>query len=197
MERNMKRFNRQQLLKNIRRKSGVESLDKRERRVLFAGILFVVCFLLFQFIVSPFLESRTKIETSIERKRSELVKIVKLQKEYEVLRSEAGGIKITLSQRAPDFTLFTFLDKQATASNVKNLIKYMKPSTSEENDNLNQSVVEMKLQRVTLKSLVTFLRLVESVDNVVSIRRISIQQSGREQGYLDVIMQIMTFELKE
>jgi len=44
---------------------------------------------------------------------------------------------------------------------------------------------------------VLFLRLVESVDNVVSIRRISIQQSGREQGYLDVILQIMTFELKE
>jgi len=193
----MKLFNRDQLLKNICRKSGIDSLDTREQRVLFAGILFVVCFLLFQFVVSPFLESRTKIEKSIVRKRSELVKILKLQKEYEVLRSEAGGVKVTLSQRSPDFTLFTFLDKQATASKVKNRIKYMKPSTSEGNDNLNQSVVEMKLQKVTLKSLVLFIRLVESVDNVVSIRRISIQQSGREQGYLDVILQIMTFELKE
>ena len=186
-----------QLFKNIRRKSGIDSLDKREQRVLFGGILFVVCFLLFQFVVVPFFESRTKIEKSIERKRSELVNIAKLQKEYEVIRSEAGGVKVKLSQRAPDFTLFTFLDKQATASKVKNRIKYMKPSTSEGNDNLNQSVVEMKLQRVTLKSLVLFIRLVESVDNVVSIRRISIQQSGREPGYLDVILQIMTFELKE
>ncbi len=193
----MKLFNRDQLLKNICRKSGIDSLDTREQRVLFAGILFVVCFLLFQFVVSPFLESRTKIEKSIARKRSELVKILKLQKEYEVLRSEAGGVRVKLSQRAPDFTLFTFLDKQATTAKVKKRIKYMKPSTSEGNDNLNQSVVEMKLQKVTLKSLVLFIRLVESVDNVVSIRRISIQQSGREPGYLDVILQIMTFELKE
>jgi len=72
----------------------------------------------------------------------------------------------------------------------------MKPSTMEGDDNLNESTVEMKLQRTTLKELVSFILLVESEENVVSIRRISIQESGGEQGYLDVILQIRTFELE-
>ena len=99
-------------------------------------------------------------------------------------------------ERSPGFTLFTFLDKQVTKAQVKKQIKYMKPSTLEGNDNLGESMVEMKLQRTTLKDLVSFLLLVESEENVVSIRRISIQESGKEQGYLDVILQIRTFELK-
>ena len=188
---------RYQLLKNIRRKIGIDSLDKRELRVLSGGVLFVVCFLAFQFVLVPFLASRANIEKAIVRKRNELVQITAFQKEYQLLKSEAGDVRTRLSHRPPGFTLFTFLDKQATISQVKKQIKYMKPSTSEGNDNLNQSLVEMKLQRVTLQPLVEFIRLIESIENVVSIRRISIQESGKGQGYLDVILQIMTFELKE
>ena len=69
-------------------------------------------------------------------------------------------------------------------------------ATEEGDDNLNESMVEMKLQRITLNALVSFIMLVESEENVVSIRRISVQESGNEQGYLDVILQIITFELK-
>ena len=101
-----------------------------------------------------------------------------------------------IAERSPGFTLFTFLDKQVTEAQVKKQIKYMKPSTEEGDDNLNESMVEMKLQRITLNALVSFIMLVESEENVVSIRRISVQESGNEQGYLDVILQIITFELK-
>ena len=193
----MIQFPRYQLFKKIRRKLGIDSLDKRELRVLSGGVLFVVCFFAFQFVFLPFLSSRANIEKAITRKRNELVQITALQKEYQLLKTEAGGVRTQLSQRPSGFTLFTFLDKQATASQVKKQIKYMKPSTFEGNDNLNQSLVEMKLQRVTLKSLVEFIRLIESIENVVSIRRISIQKNGKEQGYLDVILQIVTFELKD
>ena len=72
----------------------------------------------------------------------------------------------------------------------------MKPSTSEVDDILDETMVEMKLQQVTLEALVNFLRLVESEENVVFIRRLSIQESGDKQGYLDSIMQIVTFEVK-
>jgi hypothetical protein len=49
----------------------------------------------------------------------------------------------------------------------------------------------------TLEALVGFLRLIESEQNVVFIRRISIQESGNEPGYLDSILQVVTFENKE
>ncbi len=181
---------------DIRRKSGIDNLDEREQRVLAGGVLFVVCFLVFQLVLMPFWDSRSKVQRSIAKKKMELAKIISLQKEYNLLKAEAGGVEEKVIARAKDFTLFTFLDKQATTAQVKKQIKYMKPSTLESEEGLNQTMVEMKLQKVTLESLVHFIRLVESVENVVSINRISIQENGKDSGYLDAIMQIMTFELK-
>ena len=189
-------FYKQDLIKKIRHKLGIDNLDARERRVLLGGILFVLCFFVFQLVIMPFWNVRTNLELSIARKSAELVKIRQLQEEYQQLKVQEGGIRAKIMKRSPGFTLFTFLDKQVTKAQVKKQIKYMKPSTLEGNDNLGESMVEMKLQRTTLKDLVSFLLLVESEENVVSIRRISIQESGKEQGYLDVILQIRTFELK-
>jgi len=189
-------FYRHDLIKKIRHKLGVDNLDAREKRVLFGGTLFVLCFFVVQLIIIPFWNARTNLEVSIERKSAELIKIKQLQEEHQRLKVQEGGIRAKIMERPRGFTLFTFLDKQVTKAQVKKQIKYMKPSTMEGDDNLNESTVEMKLQRTTLKELVSFILLVESEENVVSIRRISIQESGGEQGYLDVILQIRTFELE-
>ena len=192
----MSEFEKQGLIKTIQQKSGLDSLDGREKRVLFGGIIFVLCFFVLQLVILPLLDVRTNLETSIEKKNRELEKIEQLKEEYQRLKAQEGGIQAMIAERSPGFTLFTFLDKQVTEAQVKKQIKYMKPSTEEGDDNLNESMVEMKLQHITLKALVSFIMLVESEENVVSIRRISVQESGNEQGYLDVILQIITFELK-
>ncbi len=183
-------------LKKIREKLGIDTLDVREKRVLFGGVLFVVCFAIIQFAIVPFWEARTDLERSIQRKHQELVDIKLLQQEFRELKKREGGIRAKIGKRQPEFTLFTFLDKQATQAKVKKQIKYMKPSTQEGDDNLDEAMVEMKLQQTTIKELVALIQLVESEENVVSIRRISIQESGKEEGFLDAIMQVVTFEEK-
>jgi hypothetical protein len=185
------------LLKDIWHKSGIESLNNRERWVLLGGIFFVVSFLLFQLAVVPFLDALSNQEKAIARKKQELVKIKELQKEYLSLKNEEGTIQTRINQRGTSFTLFTFLDRQADQAKVKKQIKYMKPSTVEGADKLNEAMVEMKLQEITLEALIGFLRLVESEKHVVFIRRFSIQESGDEPGYFDSILQIVTFEKKE
>jgi general secretion pathway protein M len=57
---------------------------------------------------------------------------------------------------------------------------------------LRQIMVEMKLKAVTLKQLVAFLELIESPENIVELKRISIQENKKEAATLDVIMQVIT-----
>ena len=71
----------------------------------------------------------------------------------------------------------------------------MKPSTVD-GDELNEAMVEMKLQQITLSDLIGFIRLIESEEDVVFIKRFSIQESGDAQGFFDSILQIVTFEKK-
>ncbi len=183
------------LLQDIRHKSGIDKLSRRERWVLFGGIGFVLCFLVAQLVVVPILDARKNLQKSIATKKQELIEIKNLQQEYRTLKSQEGTIQARINQRGVDFTLFTFLDRQANEAKVKKQIKYMKPSTVD-GDELNEAMVEMKLQQITLNNLVGFIRLIESEEDVVFIKRFSIQESGDTQGFFDVILQIVTFEKK-
>lgn len=183
-------------LKDIWQKLGIDKLNSREKLVLGGGVAFVLGFIVLQMAIIPFVDARSKLQNSITRKEQELVDIKLLQQEHLALKNEEGTIQARIQQRGGGFTLFTFLDRQADKAKVKKQIQYMKPSTSEGDDVLDETMVEMKLQQVTLEALVNFLRLIESEKNVVFIRRLSIQESGDKQGYLDSIMQIVTFEVK-
>lgn len=184
-------------LRQIWDKSGVDRLSPRERWMVLGGGVFIVGFFIFQFVWTPYFEERDKIRKSIVTKETDLRIIKELSREHLALKAEEGTIQSRLDSRDKRFTLFTFLDEQSGKAGVKKQIQYMKPSLIEDSDQFNQSVVELKLEKVSLKSLVDFLLLIESEVNVVFIKRISIQESGDSEGYLDSLLQLVTFVPKE
>lgn len=183
-------------LRKIQAKSGVDSLNTREKWILAGGLLFIVCFLLLNLVVLPFIDNRGQLKQAVERKKKELVEIKRLQGEYKALQVQEGTIQAQISDRDPQFSLFTFLDRQAAASGVKKQIQSMKPSLVEGEQNMDEALVDMKLQKISLKALVDFLLLVESEKFVVFTKRISIQQNSAESGSLDVNLQLATFVVK-
>ena len=187
----------QRLPRLLWEKSGIDNLSTREKLVVGGGLAFVVCFIVLQMAIVPFFDARSDLRSSIDRKTKELATIKELQLEHRNLKNEEGTIQARIQQRERGFTLFTFLDQQAEKAQVKKQIMYMKPSTVEGDTGYVETMVELKLQQVSLSALVSFLQLVESEQHVVFIRRISIQESGNVQGELDSILQIVTFEKKD
>lgn len=182
---------------SLRKKIGIQQLEKREKIFLSIGVIFLLCFCLIQFVFFPYFDARKRLTRSIASKREDLAKIMQMQQKYRLLKHQAGTTKDKLSERAPGFTLFSFLEEQATKADVKQQIQYMKPSTSEKEGEEQQSIVEMKLQHISLAQLVDFLKLVESPKDMVFVKRISIQESGSEGKALDIIVQVFTFVNKE
>jgi general secretion pathway protein M len=168
-------------------------LTKRERYYVSAGAALIALFIIFQFILFPFFGAKEKTKHSILTKEKTLKELVSLSSEYETLKEDSTDIGRGLALRSKDFTLFSFLEKQAGRSGVKPSIKYMKPSTSTDNGPYSESSVEMKLENITLKQFVEYLHLVESPENLVSIKRISVKQSKGSPEYLTVLMQLMTY----
>ncbi len=168
-------------------------LTKRERYYVSAGAILVIFIIILQFVLFPFLGEKKKIKLSIQTKEQTLKELVSLSSEYMALKDNSVDIEKTLARRSGNFTLFSFLEKQAGRSGVKPNIKYMKPSTSTNPESYKESTVEMKLENVTLEQLVEYLYLVESPENLVGIKRISIKQSRGSPEYLTVLIQLVTY----
>jgi len=182
------------IITGMQKKTGFDRLGKREKIVVVTGSVFVIGFLVFITIIGPWLEAKEKLERSLLRKEKEAIEMAILQKEYQELKSVQGGVLKQIESRKPGFSLFSYLEKQASTVEVKNRVTYMKPSTTELDDGFQESAVEMKMEQVTLAQLVDFLIKVESIEDVVIIKRIAIQKNKRETGLLDVVISIFTIE---
>ena len=190
----VKRVNLKKKIGALRKKLGIDRLEKRERYILLFGVFFVTGFVVFQTMLMPYMEARNTMQRSLSRNESELADIELLRKEYLELKSRQGDIEKKLINRTPGFSLFSFLEEQAAVTNVKDRVTYMKPTANEIDEGFNESIVEMKMEKVTLDQLVSFLLKIESEEKIVSVQRISIQENGQEDGLLDTVLSIKTFE---
>jgi general secretion pathway protein M len=168
-------------------------LAKREKYLIALAVVVIVFAVLIQLVVVPIMDSRERMQSGVAAKEKNLQEIVRLSYEYQVLKQGSETLSQRLSSRPTNFTLFSFLEKAAGEAGVKNNIKYMKPSASTGKGPFKESLVEMKLETITLKQMVEYLKLIESPDDIVSIKRISIQTNKKEEQYLDAILQVLTF----
>lgn len=169
-------------------------LAKREKYALAFAALFVVIFSLLQFLIFPFFEERERIQRGVRAKEIGLKEIEKMRAEYQDLKKSSQEIKQILARRKRGFTLFSFLERAASETAIKDHIKYMKPSASQGRGLYKEIMVEMKLEAITLNQLVSYLYGIESPEDLISIKRISIKENKRESGLLDAILQVLTFQ---
>jgi general secretion pathway protein M len=169
-------------------------LATREKYLVLIGICCIIVFFILQFLVFPFFESRRHMASGLKAKERGLDEIATLSAEYQTYQRASQGIREALARRKGGFTLFSFLDEAAGEAQVKPHIKYMKPSTPQSTGPFKESMVEMKLEAITLEQLVGYLYQIESSADLVSIKRISITENKKEQGYLDAILQVLTFQ---
>ncbi len=180
-------------LQTIREKSGFDQLESRQKILLLSVSFLLLLFFVYQLLISPYLDARARLLNSVQRRQEDLQQIQKLRQDYLLVKKQEGGIKDRLAKRPKGFALFSYVDRQADLAKIKDTIQYMKPSAATGEGPLKESLVELKMQETTLEGLARFLKMVESTENVVSLRRISIQESSKANGYLDVTMQIVTF----
>ncbi len=169
-------------------------LAKREKYLvtLAGGVIFLL--LIHNFLIGPFFDEKKRLRTGVTAKEVALEKIVMQSTEYSTLKKGDQGLHKILAKRKRGFTLFSLLEQEAAESDIKGHIKYMKPTTSKGTNQYKESMVEMKLEGITLNQLVGYLHRIESPKDAISIKRISIKENKKGTGYIDAVLKVLTFQ---
>ena len=168
-------------------------LAKREKYIVSTALFAIAIFCMLQFFIIPIFEKKARLENGEGAKEKILKEISALSVEYQAYKRSFMGIKNTLEKRKKGFTLFSFLDRSAGETAVKGHIKYMKPSDLQSTGPYKETMVEIKLEGITLKQLVGYLYRVELSGDIIIIKRISIKENKRQSGHLDAVLQVVTF----
>jgi general secretion pathway protein M len=171
-----------------------EQLTKSQKQTVIAGLVFAAAAFLVQFAVFPYFDARQKAMGAIAASEKTLRELASLSAEYGALRQRSEEIRRVIERRPPGFALFSYLEKRAADAGVKTNIKSINPLKSSPEGAYEETAVEIRLDKLTMKQLTDFLYLVESREDLVRIRKMSIGKMKESPEYLSVLIQAFTYQ---
>jgi len=171
-----------------------EKLDAKQRKLVAGAAIFVLIALILEIAVFPFREAKEKLTKAVQVNQKKLNEISKLDAEFTLQEAAMARTKSALSARSADFTLFAYLEKKATQANVRGRIKQMNSSKGIQSISLEESLIDMKLEKNNIKQLNDFLYFVESPADLVKIKKITINKMKENPEYLSAQLQISSFQ---
>ena len=173
----------------------LKKLTKREKYTIYALSGAILLFILVQFIVFPTIDKRKRLKRTLQVKEDALLEMIALKSDYDAIEKRTNLAKERFENREKGFTLFSFLDRLTGKARIKEYVTYMKPSTTvQKNNSYKISQVEMKFSGLTLEQLTTYLHMVETSNNMVYVKRLSISKTGKQEGFVDAVLQVETVE---
>jgi len=173
-----------------------KNLSNKEKRTIRTAAL-VLSLLLFLFlIILPLKERRDFYRSRMERSGKTLEKVAAMSARYRELRSHMAGLQRSTKTEIGDFTLFSFLDKAASDSDIKDNIKSMKPSV-QSRESYTESTVLVELEDVGLKPLVNYLHRIESSGHNLRIGKVDIQPRYSNPDQIKVTLVISSIEMTQ
>jgi general secretion pathway protein M len=169
-------------------------LAKREKYIVLISACLISLFLIINFLALPFFKEKDRLRKGISAKEEEMKEIASFGSVYKGYQKSADEISRAMAKRGKGFTLMSFLDKAAGDTEVKDFQKNVNPSAPKGNGPFKESVVEIKLEGINTEQMVKYLYKVEDPDELIFIKRISITDNKKQEGYLDLTIQVMTYE---
>ena len=156
------------------------------------NVLFVLIALIFELGIFPFWDAKVRTRQNIRVNQKKLEEIMKLDAEFTRQEEKTAKIKTVMSRRTADFSLFSYLEKKATQAGVRGNITYMNSSRGAQSTIFEESLIDMKLDKITIKQLTDFLYFSESPSELVKIKRITVSKMKESPEYLSAQIKIVS-----
>ena len=171
-----------------------DKLPRNQRVALLTGAAVLILGLFVQLVAFPLYDARERAKRSIGVNEKILQQLGPLWIEYRVLKEGAQAVQQILARRPVDFTLFSYLEKKTGEAGVKPNVKYINPSRASVAGGYEETSVDLKLEKITLKQLVNFLYMVESREDLIALRKIAVAKVKEDPEYLNATIQIVTIQ---
>ena len=190
-------------------------MTKQQKIYVGGGAVVVFLLLLAQFALIPVVEAKKNTRRAIAANKKILSEMIILGADYKAIKQRSDEIEAILARRPKDLTIFSYLEKKAVESGIKNHVKSMNasnvvstggvaaggvatdnprgPARAFQGIKVEETAVEMNLEKVTLKQLSNFLYNVEGPHELVRIKKISINKMKDSPEYLSAVMQVVMY----
>ena len=172
-------------------------LMRREIWLAAGLVALVVIWAIFAFGVSPALERIETLNRVIPEKQSELELLRAKTAEFVALRGGIEDLRTKIASQEQAFELLPFLDSLIAECGLTRNVVTMKPQTSQLGSNYRETVVEIKMESLTLRQLFDFLLKLQSSKVLATTKRLYIEKNLTDASLLDSQVEISNLKLSQ
>jgi general secretion pathway protein M len=165
----------------------------REQLVLGWGAVIILGLLLYMIVVDPLLERMAMLDRLIPQKQRELEQLNRMRVEYGRLK---GRVDADVRSLGTDFSLSTFVEKTVLERVGKPHLAGIKPQPELPFENYQEVAVEVRLEKVQLGQIVSFLSGLEQAPQRLRVKRLEIKSRFNEPDLLDSAITVAVYQLK-
>lgn len=166
-------------------------LNERNKRALLILSIFLVPFILINFIYLPYTDKIDLLNKRVGLKKEQFKEMLNLEKQvslYKDITFSKGG------SNSKNFSLYTFLYKLAGKSGVKENITYIKPSGFRDKvRGVSGTLVEIEFKSIPMDLFTKLLFDIENSGNNLNIKKLSIIKTGSGKSSINIIMHVESF----
>nr|AGF93675.1 hypothetical protein FLSS-16_0016 [uncultured organism] len=167
-------------------------ISSSNRKWIYLAAAVLVAVLIYQWGLSPVLSYKKELVQRQEEAQERLQELKKLEKRY-VQAQKSSDKSDSLDQKDPNFTLFSYLEEQASKNGIKDNIEFMRPSSENLSSGVTERQVELRIGNVSLDKLTEFLKQIEFAPETIFVKRLTIRSPEKNPGNLQVNSIIVTY----
>jgi hypothetical protein len=135
-------------------------------------------------VIEPVIAGRARMEQRIATLAEDIESMRRTATRITELERTLGSAE-SAAAVPPDFSLFSFVDKAASASVTPGSVAAMNPSRRKVRDGEEESLVEVRLSAVPLPEIVGFLRNIEQATEPIYVRRVEMKRRYDDKTRFD------------
>jgi general secretion pathway protein M len=172
-------------------------LSQREQWMIGWGAVITVGLILYTFAVDPLLERMEVLDRLIPQKRDELKDLDRLRETYDRLKGRLSLLDQQVQSTTPDFSLLAFVEATVQERVGKAHLAGIRPQPSLPFEGYEETVVEVKLEKVSLGQIVAFLAGLEQSPYRLRTKRLDIKSRFKAEELLDATIGVAAYQRKE
>jgi len=165
-------------------------LTRREKLLAVALAIFAGALALFTFAVKPAIERTETLRRVISEKQDELQKLHAASSEYIFLRDSLDNLRAKVASQKKGFELLPFLESLIREHGLAKKVATMKQQVLQLGPSHSETIVEVRLENLTLKQLIDFLRKVESSEVLARTKSLYVKKNLTNPDLLDSVVEI-------
>jgi len=160
-------------------------LAPRERALVLGAGGVTLLLILWLGVVEPLVDSLAGLDRDVLRGREDASSVGGLVARYRTLRAEVDQLERGATSDQSGASLFAQLEAISVPIAGRERIIAMNPSTRAIGNELQQELVEMRIEGITVRALVSLLHAIENREPPIAVERIAVKRQYKDQTKVD------------